>query len=123
LSKGRLLAAQIKGYLDADHWLDNARHANAMAARLAEGLTHTAGLRLAWERAGNEVFAIMPRAMAEAMRARGCGFHEWTATNLAPDTPLGQQEGIYRLVTSFATRAEQIDAFIAVTREAGSART
>ncbi len=121
LSKGRLLAAQLEGYLAEDHWLDNARHANAMAARLAEGMTREAGLRLAWECAGNEVFAIMPRAMAEAMRARGCVFHEWTATNLSPDSPLGQDEGIYRLVTSFATQAGQVDDFVAVARETGLA--
>lgn len=31
LSKGRLLGAQMEGYLENDHWLGNARHANAMA--------------------------------------------------------------------------------------------
>ena len=38
ISKGRLIAAQLEGYFADDHWLSNARHANAMAKRLSEGL-------------------------------------------------------------------------------------
>lgn len=111
LSKGRLLAAQFKGYLDDDHWRDNARHANAMAARLADGLT-ALGLRLAWQRAGNEVFVILKRAQAEMLREQGCTFHPWTTTNLAAEDSLGPDEGIYRLVTSFATQDTLVDRFL-----------
>ena len=38
LSKVRFLGAQIDAYLAGDLWLEHARHANAMARRLAEGL-------------------------------------------------------------------------------------
>ena len=116
LSKGRLLAAQFKGYLDDDHWRDNARHANAMAARLADGLA-ARGLHLAWERAGNEVFVIMKQRQAEALRGQGCAFHPWSATNLAPGHALGPDEGIYRLVTSFATQETMVDGFLALVGE------
>jgi len=121
LSKGRLLSAQFEGYLAGDHWLDNARHANAMAARMAEGLMRIPGLRLAWQRDGNEVFCIMPKTLAAALREAGCVFHEWTATNLADDRPLAADETIIRLVTSFATMSDLIDAFVrTVEREAPS---
>ena len=43
ISKGRLIAAQFEGYFADDHWLDNARHANALATRLSEGLASAAG--------------------------------------------------------------------------------
>jgi threonine aldolase len=38
LSKHRFLAAQFEGYLNDGYWLTLARHANAMADRLADGL-------------------------------------------------------------------------------------
>ena len=112
LSKGRLLAAQFEGYFAQDHWLDNARHANAMAARMEAGLTAIAGLRLAWQRDGNEVFCIMPKALAAALREAGAVFYDWTATNLAHDNPLGPDEIIARLVLSFATTREEVDGFV-----------
>ena len=36
--KQRFLSAQLDAYLTGDLWLRNARHANAMAARLSAGL-------------------------------------------------------------------------------------
>jgi len=117
LSKGRLLSAQFEGYFAQDHWLDNARHANAMAARMEAGLTGIAGLRLAWQRDGNEVFCIMPKALAGALREAGAVFYDWTATNLAEDAPLAQDETIARLVFSFATTGEDVDAFVRLAGE------
>jgi threonine aldolase len=118
LSKGRLLSAQFEGYFANDHWLDNARHANAMAARMAEGLLAIEGLRLAWERAGNEVFVVMDRSLVAALREKGCIFHEWTATNLALDEQLAPGETIVRLVMSFATAGDEVDNLLALTRNA-----
>jgi len=46
------------------------------------------------------------------LRGQGCAFHPWTATNLAPDDALGPDEGIYRLVTSFATQEAMVDRFL-----------
>jgi threonine aldolase len=43
LSKHRFIAAQMATYLAGDCWLAPARHANAMADRLAQGLK-SAGL-------------------------------------------------------------------------------
>ena len=43
-SKMRFLAAQFIALLDDDLWLQNARHANAMASRLAAGLTDLPGV-------------------------------------------------------------------------------
>ena len=42
-SKMRFLSAQLEAYLADDLWLRNARHANAMAAALAEGLAELPG--------------------------------------------------------------------------------
>jgi threonine aldolase len=82
LSKGRFLAAQLEAYLDDDHWLANARHANAMAARLADGLARLPGVRLAWPAEANEVFPILPDTLDAALRAAGAVFHPWSPRNL-----------------------------------------
>ena len=58
-SKSRFMAAQFEAYLADDLWLKTARHANAMAARLADVLRASNRVRLAWEPQANEVFAIM----------------------------------------------------------------
>src|SRR5207302_9998838 len=47
ISKHRFMAAQIESYLADDLWLKLARHANAMADRLSEGLAG-AGLPPVW---------------------------------------------------------------------------
>ena len=45
-SKMRLVTAPWVGLLEGDVWLANARHANAMAQRLAERITKVEGVRL-----------------------------------------------------------------------------
>ena len=55
-SKHRFLAAQFDAFLAGDLWLDNARHANALAARLASGLSQLPGVTLPWPTEANEVF-------------------------------------------------------------------
>ena len=47
-SKLRFLSAQVGALLEDDLWLRNARHANAMAARLAAGVAAIPGVRLAY---------------------------------------------------------------------------
>jgi threonine aldolase len=109
-SKSRFMAAQFEAYLADDLWLETARHANAMAARLADVLHASNGVRLAWKPQANEVFAIFGREKAEQMRAAGAIFHEWgMPLSFDGDVPDGQ--AIYRFVTSFATTAELVDAF------------
>ncbi|HEY8564119.1 MAG TPA: low specificity L-threonine aldolase [Beijerinckiaceae bacterium] len=108
LSKGRFIAAQFEGYLAEDHWLANARHANAMAADLAARLTAVPGVRLAWAVQANEVFAILPRAVDEALRAVGALYHPWSPLSLPLGETVGANERLVRFVTSFATRPETV---------------
>ena len=56
VSKHRYLALQFQAFLKDDCWLRLARHANAMADRLAAGLT-AAGRSPAWPVEANLVFA------------------------------------------------------------------
>lgn len=115
LSKHRLASAQFDAYLSDDHWLDLARHANAMAARLAGGLT-AQGYRLAWPCEANEVFVILDEADETRLRAAGARFYLWSVRSLPETTALAPGERVARLVTSFATQETEVEAFLAAAR-------
>lgn len=109
-SKSRFIAAQFDAYLSDDVWLSSARHANAMASRLATMLGQSNRIRLAWEPQANEVFGIMQTALREKLASRGARFHAW-GKPAAFEGEIGDDETLCRFVTSFATRHENIDAF------------
>ena len=111
-SKSRFIAAQFDAYLENDLWLDLARHANAMAARLAEGIKASSTARLAWPGGANEVFVILKKTTAEKLKADGAVFYDWPIPQVLSGEIAGD-EGLYRLVTSFATTAADVERFIA----------
>ncbi|SNY91580.1 L-threonine aldolase [Cohaesibacter sp. ES.047] len=111
-SKMRFVAAQFEGYFADDHWLDNARHANKMAARLTAGLQASANARPAWDSQSNEVFAIIKKTAAAKATAQGAVFHDWPTGNLPPQDRPREDETLFRLVCSFATTPQEIDSFI-----------
>src|SRR4051812_13695941 len=89
-SKSRFIAAQFDAYFEDGLWLDNARHANALAARLAGHIRGSRRMRLAWEPEANEVFAIIAKQEQERLTARGAVFFTWhpphdMAEKLGPD--------------------------------------
>jgi threonine aldolase len=106
LSKHRFIAAQFLAYL-ADHlWLDLARHANGMADKLANALS-TIGLRPVWPVEANLVFVVLPRALDAKLKAAGANYYVRNSDSLA----IGADHVLVRLVTSFATVAEDIERF------------
>ncbi len=121
LSKGRFLGAQMMAYLEAGHWLDLARKANAHAAKLAAGLAQMRGIRFVWPCAANEIFVLVPRAVDRALKAAGAHYYEWSfpAIDRARLQPR-EDEVFIRLVTSFATEAADIARFIALAQAAAA---
>ena len=105
-SKMRFLAAQWDAYLADDLWLENARHANAMARRLGQGLAAVAGARLEHPVDANEVFVTLPRPVSDRLAAEGWGFYRW------PDNG----SATLRLVTAFDTNSQTVDGFVANAR-------
>ncbi len=112
LSKGRLLGAQLVGYLDNDHWIANARHANLAAAVLSGGLAGIRGVRLAWPTQANEVFAVLPPSVDDAIRAAGFRGAPWSSLSLPEGFEIGGDRFV-RFVTSWATREDDIAALLA----------
>jgi threonine aldolase len=107
-SKMRFLAAQFDAYLDDDLWLENARHANAQAQRLAEGLRSVTGTRIEYPVEANEIFVTLPEATIRALEAAGFRFYRWQ----------GERSTLLRLVTSFNTEPAHVEAFLATARRA-----
>ncbi len=108
VSKQRFLSAQLDGYLNDDLWLRNARHANAMAARLGAGLAALPGTRLVHPVEGNEVFVALSESSVAQLQREGFGFYRWG------------EEPVLRLVTAFDTRVEAVDAFLAAVSRCSS---
>jgi threonine aldolase len=107
-SKARFVAAQFEGSLAEGNWLRTAGHANAMARRLAEDIASSGRARLGWKPGANEVFAVLPMATAERLRAAGAMFHPWASA----EVKVGADEQLVRLVTSWATAREEVDRFV-----------
>jgi len=103
-SKLRFVSAQLEAYLSDDLWLRNANHANAQAARLAEGLQALAGVEVTAPVEANEVFAALPRALVEGLQAKGFVFYVWHDAGPAP---------LCRFVTAFDSRPEDVAALLA----------
>ena len=106
-SKMRFLSAQLEAYLADDLWLRNARHANAMAARLAEGLAELPGAALRHPVEANEIFVVLPEPVIQGLLARGFRFYRW-----GPEADRG-----LRLVTAFDTDPADVEAFLSAARE------
>ncbi len=105
LSKQRFIAAQYEGYLGDDAWLRTASHANAMAARLQEGLATSPAVRLGWRSRANELFPTVSAATATGLRDGGATFHTWEERG---------DDVVIRMVTSFATTEQEVDGFLAL---------
>lgn len=99
VSKMRFVSAQLDACFTDDLWLRMARHANAMATRLARGL----GDRVVQPVDANIVFARLDPAVDARLRAAGFAYYDWTLFG----------PGTVRLVTGWATTEEDVDRFIA----------
>ncbi len=102
-SKMRFISAQLLAYLDDGLWLDNARHANAMARRLSDGLATLPGVSIRHATEANMVFAEVPDALRDGLAAQGFGFHVY------PD----EAGPGMRLVAAFNTVPEDVETLLA----------
>ena len=104
-SKMRFLSAQLEALLAGDLWLQNARHANAMAARLADAVRDLPDLEIVHPVEANAVFARIPRAAIGRLLAELPGeppFHVWD-----------EQANVVRWMCAWDTAAEEVDEFAA----------
>jgi threonine aldolase len=107
----------MEAYLTDDLWLRLARHANAMADRLADGLK-AAGFAPVWPVEANEVFVVLPRSVCGRLKAEGASFYPWTTASLPAGSVRQDDDELVRLVTSFATQPEEVGRFLAIVAKA-----
>ncbi len=69
-SKMRFASAQLLAYVENGLWLEMARASNAIAARIAAGLSAIPGVRLLAPVEANEIFLELPSAVMDATRSR-----------------------------------------------------
>ncbi|AMG82501.1 threonine aldolase [Microbacterium sp. PAMC 28756] len=105
-SKMRFVSAQLIALLDGDLWLRNARHANAMAARLRarieDGLADGSivGVEFTQPTQANGVFATLPEGVADQLRDV-FRFYDWDAARRE-----------VRWMCGFDTEESDVDAFV-----------
>ncbi len=98
-SKARFVAAQISALLAEDLWLRHARHANAMAALLADAVAGIDGVAVPRPPAANAVFAHVPPDAVAPLQ-------EWSFF-----WPWDPATSLVRWMTGFATTADDVARF------------
>lgn len=103
-SKHRYLSAQFEAYLTDDLWLRLARQANAAASRLARGLATVEGVDFVDPVEANILFTEWNAGGHAALARAGATYY---------DMPAGPGREGARLVTSWSTTDDDVDAFVA----------
>lgn len=99
-SKMRFVSVQLEALLAGDLWLRNARHANAMAQRLADGVRALDGVEVLHPVQANGVFARLPHDVSERLQKR-FRFYFWD-----------EAAGDVRWMCAFDTQESDVDAFV-----------
>ncbi|MFL0564731.1 threonine aldolase family protein [Microbacterium sp. 179-I 1D1 NHS] len=106
-SKMRFVSAQLIALYEDDLYLRNARHANAMAARLRAAVEagladgSISGVRFSQPTQANGIFATLPDGVADRLR-ESFRFYDWDAS-----------KNEVRWMCSFDTTESDVDAFVA----------
>jgi threonine aldolase len=103
-SKMRFVAAQFATLFGTDLWHRNASHANALARELEGRLREINGVEIVYPVEANGVFARLPHGAISGIQEE-MFFHVWDP-----------EEAVVRLMLSFDSRAEDIDAFAAAVK-------
>ncbi|MDL5048847.1 low specificity L-threonine aldolase [Oscillatoria amoena NRMC-F 0135] len=106
-SKMRFISAQFEALLSNNLWRQNATHANAMAKKLAEGLSQIPQVSISQQVDGNGVFAILPKGIIEQLQQE-VYFYVWN-----------ERISEVRLMCSFDTSEEEIHRFLKKNKSAG----
>ena len=102
-AKGRLLGLQFQALLENGAYLDAARHANALALRLRDGVA-ALGFPLPVESPSNQQFPVFPNEVVSKLQDMGYEFE----VDHAVDSGHTQ----IRLVTSWATPEQAVEDFL-----------
>lgn len=106
-SKHRFLSAQMEAYLTNDLWLRLATDANAMGARLADGINAIPTARLKHAAPANMMFPEWATGTHARAESKGAAYYHWPA-------PAGREGA--RLVCSWNTTEAEVDGLVQILR-------
>ena len=109
-SKMRYISAQLLCLFEGDLWRETAGHANSMARRLGDAVAGVPGVEIAYPVEANAVFAALPQAAIERLHEQ-YHFYVWD-----------EDAGVVRLMCSWQTTAQEVDALAAAVRDAVTAQ-
>jgi threonine aldolase len=112
-SKMRFVSAQFEALLGGELWLRSARHANAMAARLAAAAAAIDGVEISHPVEANAVFARLPRTAIDGLLAELPGEHPFYIWDEVTDE--------VRWMCAWDTTPDDVDAFAAAVAAAVAA--
>ena len=101
-SKMRFISAQFEGLLEQDLWIENGRHANAMAQLLLESVRKLPKVEVVHPTQANSVFARIPVELVEPLQ------------NETFFWPWDERQGVVRWMCAFDTQPEDIARFVSV---------
>lgn len=102
LAKGRALGLQFHELFKNDLFFELAHHANRMAAKLTSAIS-TQGYAFLTDPVSNQIFPILPNILIQKL-SKSFEFYTWKK--------IDEHHSAIRLVTSWATEEEAVDAFI-----------
>lgn len=102
LAKGRAISLQFDALFTDGLYMEIAAHANRMATMLAEAIA-AKGWEFLTPPASNQIFPLVPNDAIERLQ-KDFGFYVWQK---------GENTSAIRLVTSWATREDAVQTFIA----------
>ena len=103
LAKGRLLGIQFQALLEDGLYFDIARHANAMAFLLRDGIA-ALGYPFLVPSPSNQQFPVLPNGIVEQLRSMGYEFET--------ERVIDPGHTCVRFVTSWATPEQAVDTFL-----------
>ncbi len=102
LAKGRLISIQFNELFRDNLFFELASHANLMAKKITTAIK-TLGFSFLTDSKSNQIFPILPNDVIKKLKA-DYGFYIWSE--------LEDEMSCLRLVTSWATKEEDVEKFI-----------
>lgn len=102
LAKGRALGLQFFKLFENDLYFDLAKHANQMSKILSDGIREL-GYKFLIDSNSNQVFPILPNEIIKKLE-KNYAFYIWEKFD--------EENSVIRLVTSWATPKEEVEAFV-----------
>jgi len=102
LAKGRILGVQFLEFFKDNLFFELGKHSNIMAKKLSEGIK-SAGYKFMISPVSNQIFPILPNKVIAKLQ-ENYGFYIWENYD--------KTNSVIRLVTSWATKEENINKFL-----------